>query len=220
MKADDCIIGIFAREPIAGRTKTRLIPLLGEEGAAQFHRQCIRAALRTARRAALGEVLLCVTPEPQADSFFYTLSPTPVCLLQTGDDLGARMHNAFVQGLQHAPRMIIIGTDCPALSEVHLQMVNTWLSQNEGACFIPAEDGGYVLVGMSRSISLFKSSAALFTDIDWGTDSVMQQTRNAAINADINLHELPPLWDIDTPEDYIRLSEDARFKGFFKEQLE
>jgi uncharacterized protein len=220
MKADVCIIGIFAREPIAGRTKTRLIPLLGEEGAAQFHRHCIRAALRTAQQAAVGEVLLCVTPEPQADSFFYSLSPTPTCWLQNGGDLGARMHNAFVYGLQQASRMIIIGTDCPALTELHLQMVSAWLSQNEGACFIPAEDGGYVLVGMSRSPNFFKSSATLFTDIDWGTDSVMQQTRIAAISAGINLYELPPLWDIDTPDDYIRLSEDNRFKSFFKELLE
>ncbi len=216
MKADGCTIGIFAREPIAGKTKTRLIPLLGDEGAAQFHRQCISATLCTAQQAALGKVLLYVTPEPQVDSFFYTLLPPPACLLQTGDDLGARMHNAFVQGLQQVPRMIIIGTDCPVLTAEHLQKVNTWLTHNEGACFIPAEDGGYVLVGMSRSTMLSSSSAALFTGIDWGTDRVMQQTRMAASNAGINLHELSPLWDIDVPSDYIRLSEDARFTGFFK----
>ncbi len=210
MKSNTCTIGIFAREPIAGNTKTRLIPLLGEEGAAQFHRRCISAALHTARQAALGDINLFVTPAPQVESYFYTLLPAAACVLQTGDDLGARMYNAFVHGLQVASRMIIIGTDCPMLTAAHLHEVDAWLQQNEGACFIPAEDGGYVLVGLSAP------QAALFAHIDWGTQRVMQQTRLAAAKSGINLHELPPLSDIDTPEDYLRMAEDARYSGVFK----
>lgn len=210
MKSNTCTIGIFAREPIAGKTKTRLIPLLGSEGAAQFHRRCIRAALYTAQQAALGNINLFVTPALQQDSFFYTLSQAPVCVLQTGDDLGARMHNAFVHGLQRASRMIIIGTDCPMLTAAHLQVVDAWLTQHDGSCFIPAEDGGYVLVGLSAP------QAALFAHIDWGTERVMQQTKLAASVAGINLHELPPLSDIDTPEDYLRVAEDACYSVIFK----
>ncbi len=203
-------IGIFAREPIAGQTKTRLIPLLGGEGAAQFHRRCIRAAVHTAQQAALGGTTLFVTPAPNADSFFYTLHPAPLCVLQTGDDLGARMHNAFVHGLQNAPHMIIIGTDCPALTVTHLQAVAAWLQHNSGACFVPAEDGGYVLVGLSTP------QAALFAHIDWGTDKVMLQTRLAAKAANITSHELLSLSDIDTPDDYLKIVEDARYSGIFK----
>lgn len=210
MKSTTCCIGIFAREPIAGETKTRLIPLLGEEGAAQFHQRCISAALHTAQQAALGDINLFITPAPPADSFFYTLLPAAVCVPQTGDDLGARMHSAFVHGLQSASRMIVIGTDCPMLTAVHLQAVAAWLQQNEGACFIPAEDGGYVLVGLSAP------QAALFAHIDWGTEHVMAQTRLAAQAAGISLHELSPLSDIDTPEDYLKMAEDARYSGIFR----
>jgi uncharacterized protein len=212
MKVDHCSIGIFAREPIAGKTKTRLIPLLGEVGAAQFHQRCISAAVRTAQQAALGDVVLFVTPALQADSFFYTLATLPTCHLQTGDDLGARMHNAFVYGLQKSTRMIIIGTDCPALSQGHLHAVDTWLSEHDGVCFIPAEDGGYVLVAMSQL------HAAIFVDIDWGTENVMAQTQVAAENAGITIHKMPPLWDIDTPNDYLRLARDALFSCFFEQQ--
>jgi uncharacterized protein len=210
VKSDSCTIGIFAREPIAGKTKTRLIPLLGAEGAAQFHQRCIQAAVGTAQRAALGEVHLFVTPALQADSFFYTLSPNIKCMVQSGENLGARMHNAFVCALQNSQRMIIVGTDCPALNADHLHEVNSWLTQYDGVCFIPAEDGGYVLVAMSQP------HAALFIGIDWGTENVMAQTRIAAKNAGIQIHEMPPLWDIDTPNDYLRLAEDAHYSGFLK----
>ena len=211
MTHNTCSIGIFAREPVAGATKTRLIPLLGAAGAAQFHQRCIRAAVRTAQHANLGSVTLYITPAMVENSFFSTLQPTPPCVLQSGDDLGARMHNAFVHGLARASRMIIIGTDCPALTVAHLNAVSHWLAQNQGACFIPAEDGGYVLVGLS------KPCAALFADITWGSDMVMQQTRVAAFNAGVPLHALPPLWDIDTPNDYHRLAGDALLSGILKD---
>ena len=208
-----CTIGIFAREPIAGHTKTRLIPLLGAEGAAQFHRQCIAATAQTAQQAALGDVVFFVTPALKEDSFFYSVALSQGSMSyveQTGKDLGERMHNAFEQGLKLAQRMIIIGTDCPVLSVQHLRNVDAWLQKNEGACFIPAEDGGYVLVGLSAP------HAALFYGIDWGTAQVMAQTRAAAKIVGINLHEMPPLWDIDTPSDYKRLAEDALISGVFK----
>lgn len=210
MKSNTCTIGIFAREPIAGNTKTRLIPLLGEEGAAQFHRRCISAALHTAQQAALGDINLFVTPAPQEESYFYTLLPAAACAPQIGDDLGARMYNAFAHGLQVASRMIVIGTDCPMLTAAHLHEVDAWLQQNEGVCFIPAEDGGYVLVGLSAPES------ALFSKIDWGSERVMHQTRLAAKAAKINLYELPPLSDVDTPEDYLKMAEDARYSGVFR----
>lgn len=173
---------MFAREAHAGRVKTRLIPLLGEQGAARLHARLVRRALRTARAARLGTVEL------------WTMQRR-----QRGADLGERMHHAFRHGLRRAARMVLIGSDCPALDARDLRRAARWLAGGADAVFAPAEDGGYALVALRRV------SPRLFAGIDWGGPRVMAQTRERLLALGWRWRELRTVWDVDRPEDYRRL---------------
>jgi len=69
---------------------------------------------------------------------------------------------------------------------------------SSSALFVPAADGGYVGVGVSGSVP------HLFSDIDWGTDRVMQQTREKASDQGVSIGEMSPLWDVDVAADLNR----------------
>lgn len=141
---------VFARAPVAGAAKTRLIPLLGAAGAAALHGQLITRALATARAATPGELTLWCAPDA-AHPFLQSAAQQYGANLQAqhGADLGARMAHAFAATLQHATHAICIGADCPALTARHLQQAAAALRDGDDAVFVPAEDGGYALVGLS-----------------------------------------------------------------------
>ncbi|HRE71705.1 MAG: TIGR04282 family arsenosugar biosynthesis glycosyltransferase [Candidatus Accumulibacter sp.] len=201
-------LAVFARAPQAGAAKTRLIPALGAAGAARLHRRLTLHALAVASRAALGGVTLWVAPDGR-HRFFRALRDRCRVELreQVGADLGARMAAAFAA---EAGSLLLIGTDCPALQAEHLAAAARALgeeSREEGndAVFIPAEDGGYVLVGLRCP------QPGLFTGVDWGSERVMVQTRQRLLALGLRWRELPPLWDVDRPADLPRL---ATLRGF------
>jgi len=172
---------VFAREPRAGRVKTRLIPLLGAQGAARLHARLTARALGTAREARLGEVRLWSTRR------------------QRGADLGARMEHAFRLRLRRAARVIVIGADCPVLRARDLRRAARWLAGGADAVFAPAADGGYALVALRRV------SPRLFAGVEWGGPRVMAQTRERLAALGWRWRELPEVWDVDRPEDVARL---------------
>ncbi len=118
---------------------------------------------------------------------------------QQGADLGARMRHAFDRTLDAGAALIVIGADCPALRAADLRAARDAL-QRESAVITPAEDGGYVLIGLARRVE------GLFTNVDWGTGAVLRQTRTRFAAAQVRCVELAELWDIDRPEDYARLA--------------
>lgn len=198
----DALTIVFAKAPRAGEVKTRLIPLLGAEGAAALHRQLVHRTLVTATEAGLGPVELHATHslddaflQDSARRFGVVLTP------QRGDDLGKRLRNAFDDGLVRHSRVIIIGTDCPVLTVLHLHAAQAALSCGNDAVLIPAEDGGYALIGLTRC------DDRLFENIAWGCDSVIKATRERLKSLHWQWQELETLWDIDRPEDYRRWSE-------------
>ena len=95
--------------------------------------------------------------------------------------------------------ILVIGTDCPALTEVHLRGAANALRNGTDVILIPAEDGGYVLIG-TRS-----AQPPLFAGIAWGTKTVLAETRARIIAQRLILTEQPPLWDVDTEDDLARL---------------
>ena len=191
-------IAILAKAPLAGFAKTRLIPALGARGAARLQRAFVRRTLQVAQQAGLGGgvQLWCA---PDADQRFFRAlqrSAGVVCFTQPEGDLGARMQAATA-----APGpVLLVGTDCPALTVQHLQAAADALRQGADAVFIPVEDGGYVLVGLQQP------QTAVFHGIDWSTERVMAQTRQRASALGLALCELAPLWDVDTPDDLARLA--------------
>ncbi|MGA0113948.1 MAG: TIGR04282 family arsenosugar biosynthesis glycosyltransferase [Burkholderiales bacterium] len=198
----DFTILVFAKAPLAGQVKTRLIPLLGAAGAAALHRQLLAHALGIARSASAGSLELWCTPDT-AHPFLQTVARTrdASLRLQQGADLGARMAHAFADALRMHERAICIGADCPALAALHLRDADAALRNGNDAVFVPAEDGGYALVGLARRVP------DIFNGIDWGGPQVMAQTRARMRAAGVRWHELETLWDVDRPEDLQRLQQ-------------
>ena len=195
----DVRVVVMAKAPIAGLAKTRLIPALGERGAARLQREFTRHALRCAADAGLGPVTLWCAPE--ADHRFYRAlrRTTGVdCRVQATGDLGERMHAAFRLHCTEGP-LLVIGTDCPALRPHYLRDAAQALCKGHDAVFGPAEDGGYVLVGLR------KPQPALFSGMAWSTPTVMAETRARARGLGLRVMELETLWDVDVPADLPRL---------------
>jgi len=188
-------IVVFAKAPVAGQVKTRLIPSLGAQGAADLARRMLVRTLAQAVAAAAGPVELCVTAGP-ADPIWQSLDvPAGITWSDQGEgDLGMRMARAAQRTAATGEAVLLIGTDCPALDAGQLRMAAAAL-QHCDATITPTADGGYVLLGLNR----FHPS--LFDGIEWSTDSVAQETRRRLAALHWSVREAPPLHDIDEPAD-------------------
>lgn len=192
-------IAVLAKAPIAGLAKTRLIPALGPQGAARLQRQFTQNAVRMAQAAGLGQVTLWAAPSLQHRFFRAMVRATGVaCLAQPTGDLGQRMHTAFRFHCAPGQPLLLTGTDCPPLQPAHLRQAAQALLDGEDAVFFPAEDGGYVLVGLRQP------QPALFENMVWSTPTVMAETRARAQALGLRVREFEPLWDVDTPADLAR----------------
>jgi len=190
-------IAVFAKAPVAGEVKTRLVPLLGAERATRLHEDLSRHALATAKQAQPSSLELWCAPD-STHPFFARCADSFGCGLreQAGSDLGERMSNAFSGS---AP-LVLIGSDCPALTAAHLNEAWQALSTHDVA-IVPAQDGGYVLIALAQA------QPALFETMAWGGRDVMAETRRRISKAGLKCKELESLWDVDRPEDYRRLEQ-------------
>ncbi|MFB3884095.1 MAG: TIGR04282 family arsenosugar biosynthesis glycosyltransferase [Thermodesulfobacteriota bacterium] len=195
-----CSILVFAKAPIPGEVKTRLIPSLGGEAAASLHKKLVFRSLQTVSRAGLGPAELWCTPSME-DPFFKLCAGKFNLELrrQTDGDIGKRMAYAFDRALRKAPYALLIGTDCPSLTPDDLKKAFEVLAQGMDAVIGPAEDGGYVLLGLRRS------APELFGGISWGSNSVLEVTRKRLRVLGWQWHELEKRWDVDRPGDLDRL---------------
>ncbi len=195
--AEPVTVAILAKEPVPGYAKTRLIPTIGADKAAALQADFIRQAVRVAAGTGLGPVALWAAPDA-SHPLFGRLAEGHDLALQTQPegDLGVRILAAFTAAAGPA---IVIGTDCPALTPAHLVAAADALRRNE-VCLIPAEDGGYVLIGLRRP------QPALFSDMPWSTPRVAALTQERAAGAGLSVATFPPLWDVDEPADLVRLA--------------
>ncbi len=202
---------IFAKAPIPGYAKTRLIPALGERGAATLQQRMTRSVVEEALRSAVGPVTLCCAPDPNHPGFRRLQQEHGITLKgQRGADIGERMMDGFEQALQEHEAVILTGTDCPQLDAGQFRAVHAAL-QRSAAVVIPALDGGYVLIALRRA--LLSHLSTLFSGIAWGTERVMEATRTRLENLDLEWAELPPLADIDREEDLALLPKKWALSG-------
>ena len=197
----DCTVVVFAKAPLAGFAKTRLVPALGAEGAARLAQRLLVRAVQAAVRADIGPVELCCTPDAGHPAFAALAGQLGVTLGVQGEgDLGARMHRAFERVLARTPLALLIGTDAPALDAAYLQQAAAALRERGNDAVIgPALDGGYTLVGLKRP------SPGLFDTMSWSTPEVLAQTRLRLQRLGLCHVELAPLADIDEPADLVHL---------------
>lgn len=186
----DVAVLVFARAPVPGGVKRRLVPRLGAWRAGRLHLSLLRQTLRTAAAAGCGPVELHLT---RGHALFRKYE------LQKGRDLGERMHRALERALRRHRAAILIGSDCPGLRPADLRRAARLLA---GSCEVvlgPAEDGGYVLIGARRV------SPCLFEGIEWGTPDVYAATAQRLDALRYRWRALRPLWDVDRPDDLGRL---------------
>ena len=203
---------IFTRYPVPGKTKTRLIPALGEQGAADLHSRMAEYTLLNLlilgcdQSLEIGiyysggdRTLMQNWLDPIISSFFENDSHSRINPIfyhaQIGEDLGNRMQGAFEDGFKNKiEKIIIIGTDCPDLSP-HLIEETFWALNSQDVVLGPARDGGYYLIGLSQSFPM------LFNHIDWGSDRVLAQTKKIIDQEKLTVYDLPVLTDVDRPDD-------------------
>lgn len=188
-------IVVFAKAPLAGFAKTRLIPALGQLGAADLAQRLLEHTLQEALTSRVGAVELCVTPSVTNRVWQNMLLPVGIYLTDQGEgDLGERMARAAERVIAAGEVVLLMGTDCPQLDAARLQKAAQALQCSE-ATLIPAFDGGYVLLGLTR----FDSS--VFTGIAWSTDAVLNNTLNRLKQLGWGVKVLPTLHDVDEPSD-------------------
>jgi rSAM/selenodomain-associated transferase 2/rSAM/selenodomain-associated transferase 1 len=194
---------LFTRYPIPGKTKTRLIPALGNQGAADLHREMTEYTLE--RVKPLSEEGVCIEiryeggdSRSMSDWLGEDLSFVP----QGDGDLGVRMERAFKDSFREgAGKTVVIGSDCPGLDAENIREAFRLLDSNP-VVLGPAVDGGYYLIGI-RVESREKLFEAVFYRIPWGSPEVLSCTVNALAAARLDLGLLDEKDDVDDPEDMI-----------------
>jgi len=186
---------IFAKAPLAGFAKTRLIPALGEEGAARLAQRMLQHTLDSAIAAAIGPVELCATPEIASPLWAGTEIPQAVEITEQGEgDLGERMARAAQRALAKDSAVLLIGTDCIEMSAQILREAAAAL-ERKNAVIYPVADGGYVLLGLNRF------HASLFSGITWSTETVASDTVERIHALGWALETGALLHDVDEPGD-------------------
>lgn len=196
---------VFARAPVPGRCKTRLIPALGAPGAAALHRRLVRRTLAAARATGHPVELWCA-PDVAHGFFAACRRDYGVRLRrQPRGDLGRRMALALAGA---AGPTVLVGSDCPGFTARDFSDAIAALARHD--CVLqPSTDGGYVLIGARR----FERRA--LAGIDWSSGRELAQTRARMARLGLSLTEERPLMDIDTPQDY----REARRRGLRSSDL-
>lgn len=194
---------VFAKAPVAGQVKTRLIPALGAAGAAMLAQRMLAHALEQALALPVAHLELCVSPDPAHPAFAREVADSGGRLhltLQGDGDLGERMHRALTRLLARHDKALLMGTDAPGLTTAVLGQAAAALDGHD-VVFVPALDGGYALIGLTRS------APEIFQGMTWSTPRVMAETRERARRAGLRWAELEAVADIDEPKDLVHLPE-------------
>ncbi len=211
---------VFAKSPILGSAKTRLQPLLPKEFSLALHCQLLKTILKQWSASAICPIECWLAGDE--DSFVEKIINDEAANLkalplwqQKGQDLGERLAHAIETTFAHAQfattsskintqkqkkikGVFVVGSDCPFINAEYLRDACLKLEKYD-AVIGPADDGGYVLLGVKVS------NTKLFKDIDWGKSSVYEQTLSRLRETKLNYYELPSLPDIDHPQDLLKL---------------
>lgn len=196
-----CRIIIMAKAPQPGRCKTRLIPALGADGAAQLASHLLQHTAQTVCAASVGDVELCASPAPDHTDWAQTRQHLPAQMHwsdQGEGDLGARMGRAVQRCATRGEWALLIGTDCPSITPALLQTAAEQLAAHD-AVIAPTADGGYALLGLRQYLP------SLFADIPWSTPQVAAITQERMASAYWKVATLETLHDIDEPSDLAQL---------------
>jgi uncharacterized protein len=189
---------IFAKSPVPGQVKTRLISGIGRRRATSLYQDLLTRTLNTARKAGFSEIHVWVNGDV-GHRYFTRLKNRHYVKLyhQKGKDLGQRMFNAFDTVLRKYPYAVLIGSDCPSLSSSDLQLATEYLENKSDVVLGPADDGGYYLIGLR------KNNPRLFSGIGWGKEKVFTDTCSHINDLNWDIRLLSRRWDVDRTTDLL-----------------
>lgn len=195
---------IFAKAPKPGYAKTRLIPALGEQGAAALARQMLLRTMQEALEADIGTVELCVTPSIDDAAWHEIEVPPGIAISEQCDgDLGARMARVAHRGIAQGESVILIGTDCVEISASLLREAARSLLDHDTVIHCTM-DGGYALLGLN------KFNHFLFGSMPWSTDAVASNTLSRIGQLGWSVRVGQMLHDVDEPQDLKYLKHEGR----------
>jgi rSAM/selenodomain-associated transferase 1 len=196
---------LFARAPVQGKVKTRLVPPLTVPVALRLYQAFLEDAARIYRVPELWEAVLEAEPGPEHPELVRLFSPPWRLEAQRAGDLGQRLEDAFARAFARGSgAAVAVGADHPALPRTRIEESFRRLAEGNDATLIPADDGGYCAVGLSAEAPL----AEVFREIPWSTPSTLEVTRTRMQRAGLSVAVLPASYDIDQPEDLARLRDD------------
>lgn len=199
---------LFAKAPVPGRAKTRLVPALGADGAARLYRAFLADTAEVVRRVrAADERELWVTAGPGSEEAIAAAGEGFAVRRQREGGLGDRLTHAFGRAFEEGSgRALVVGSDHPTLPVAYLERGLAALEEADLALG-PSDDGGYYAVGLRRDA--WPRAASLFEDIPWSTPRVLAETLRRAREAGLRVAELPEWYDVDEPGELDRLREDV-----------
>jgi rSAM/selenodomain-associated transferase 1 len=191
----DVLLLQFARAPVVGAVKTRMMPHLSAEQACALHSELVLWTCRQLVTSGYGTVHLTVAGDTDHPLFDRCRGLGAAAITrQVGGDLGERMGNALAAALTNYGRVVLVGSDCPSIDRAYLALALRGLDQ-QSLVLGPAADGGYVLIG-ARTVC-----PEMFEAIPWGTGEVYAETARRLRQCGRSWEELPALADIDRPAD-------------------
>lgn len=192
---------LFAKSPLSGRVKTRLMPELSADEAAQVAAVLVRTTVQQAAQNWPGPVSICVWPDHNhplfaslAAQFLLTLST------QSNGDLGQKMFNALRMHTDQGLPAAILGCDVPQLPGGELRRAYELLQHGRNVIG-PSRDGGYYLIGLQQT------HPEVFKNVGWGGGGVMRQTMDAADRCGVHFHRLLEMVDVDSYQDLVIAAE-------------
>ena len=195
----DTAILVFCKAPVAGTVKTRLMPELTAHAAVGVHIELTKRILSLLCQSQLCPVQLWCSPNMGHPFFQDCVENYNVSLhQQQGNDLGQRMFHAIDEALKQSSRVLLIGCDCPSLTIADLDFAINALQQNHDIVISPAQDGGYVMIGMKQAYP------ELFIKMTWGHAGVCSVTLRRIKQSTLNAIQTVMQWDLDTFEDFKR----------------
>lgn len=190
-------ICVFAKPPVAGAVKTRLIPAVGTEGTARLARAFLQDTWSFLRNIPWAHPVIATTVAPEE---ILALAPDAEVWLQGGGDLGRRIERILRRALRQGPFAIAIGADTPGIPPRLLDQARRALTTADAAIG-PSEDGGFYLLGLKRCpIGLFKK-------LPWSEKDTFARTLARLKERRLKVTVLDQWFDVDRPEDLHRLRE-------------
>jgi rSAM/selenodomain-associated transferase 1 len=198
-------LAVMAKVPVAGQVKTRLVPALTAEEAAEFYRSLLVDQLNQLQQLDTADCYLAFAPDDARELMEQLAPPCFQLLPQQGEDLGARMQGVFsaLFALGHS-HLLLIGSDLPPVPMSFFEEAYAFLqSADKRVVLGPSRDGGFYLVGCNQP------TAEMFSGMTWSHGAVLAQTRSKLASLQIDTHLLPTWFDVDTPDDlrYLQLSD-------------